>query len=152
MQDFNRRRLLKTLGISAVTIGLVPAMRPLKSISADEVDWYQNINRVKDPTNLTPKEKGHAPFLQVPDTIKSGDPFNVDIQIGENIHPMTSNHYIQWIEVYLGIDLVSRIEFSPLCPQAKVTIPIVVKEASTLRVLTRCNLHGIWENIKKVAL
>ena len=152
MQGFDRRRFLKTIGISAVTAGLATTVGSLKSVSADEVDWFQNVNRVKDPLNKTPKEKGHAPVVQWPINIKNGEPFNLDIQIGETLHPMTSNHYIQWIEVYLGIEQVSRIEFSPLCPQAKVTIPVAVKESATLRILARCNQHGIWETTKKITI
>ena len=49
MQGFDRRRFLKTLGVSTVTVGLATAIGALKSISADEVDWFQNVNRVKDP-------------------------------------------------------------------------------------------------------
>ncbi|MEK7699054.1 MAG: desulfoferrodoxin family protein, partial [Planctomycetota bacterium] len=109
MQDARRRTFLKTLGISALTAGLTPLMPSLKRVNAEEVDWFQGINRVKDPPmNLTPKEKGHAPFVQVPDGIKSGEPFNLAIQIGETLHPMTANHFIQWIEVYLGTDMVAR--------------------------------------------
>ena len=153
MQDARRRTFLKTLGISALTAGLTPLMPSLKRVNAEEVDWFQGINRVKDPPmNLTPKEKGHAPFVQVPDGIKSGEPFNLAIQIGETLHPMTANHFIQWIEVYLGTDMVARVEFSPLCPQAKTTIPMVLKEASTLRILSRCNLHGIWETARRIAV
>ena len=152
MQGFDRRKFLKTVGISAVTAGLATTVGSLRSVSADDVDWFQNVNRVKDPLNKTPKEKGHAPVVQWPINIKNGEPFNLDIQIGENLHPMTPNHYIQWVEAYLGTDLVSRIEFSPLCPQAKVTISVAVKEASTLRILTRCNLHGIWETAKTVSV
>ncbi len=134
-------------------MGLVHGTSFLNGATAEEVDWFQNINRVNDPPiNLTPKEKGHAPFIKIPDIIKNGEPFVLDIQIGENVHPMTANHYIQWIEVYAGIELISRIEFSPLCPQAKVTVPMVVKESSTLRVLTRCNLHGIWETTRKIVI
>ena len=150
MQGFDRRKFLKTIGISAVTAGLATTVGSLKSVSADEVDWFQNVTRVKAPLNKPPKEKGHAQVVQWPINIKNGEPFNLDIQIGETLHPMTSNHYIQWIEVYLGIEQVSRIEFSPLCPQAKVTIPVAVKESATLRILARCNLHGIWETTKKV--
>jgi len=153
MQDARRRTFLKTLGISALTAGLTPLIPSFKRVNAEEVDWFQGINRVKDPPmNLTPKEKGHAPFVQVPDGIKSGEPFNLAIQIGETLHPMTANHFIQWIEVYLGTDLVARVEFSSLCPQAKTTIPMVLKEASTLRILSRCNLHGIWETARRIAV
>ena len=152
MQSFNRRRLLKTFGISAIALGLGSTLGALKRGRADDIDWFQSINRIKDPITLTPKEKGHAPFVQIPGVVKSGEPFIVDVQIGETLHPMTAGHYIQWIEVYLGTDLISRVEFSPLCPQAKVTIPVAVKESSTLRILSRCNLHGIWETVKTVAV
>ena len=124
MQDARRRTFLKTLGISALTAGLTPLMPSLKRVNAEEVDWFQGINRVKDPPmNLTPKEKGHAPFVQVPDGIKSGEPFNLAIQIGETLHPMTANHFIQWIEVYLGTDLVARWNSHPSAPRPKRPFP-----------------------------
>ncbi len=153
MQGFHRRKFLKVLGVSAASMGLASVVGSTKSKAADEVDWFQNINRVKDPPmSLSPKEKGHAPSVHIPGAIKSGEPFQLEIQIGETLHPMTAGHYIQWIEVHLGTDLVSRIEFSPLCPQAKVTVPVAVKESSTLRILSRCNIHGIWETTRRVAL
>ena len=151
MQGFNRRGFLKTVGISTVVMGL-SSVAALKRGHAEDVDWFQNINRVKDPLNKTPKEKGHAPVINWPINIKSGEPFTVDIQVGENLHPMTANHYIQWIEVYLGTEQVVRTEFSPSCPQAKITIPIVLKESAALRVVTRCNLHGIWDSVKTIAV
>ncbi|MBM4054345.1 MAG: desulfoferrodoxin [Planctomycetes bacterium] len=152
MRNFNRRKFLKTIGISSLAVGMAPVIGSLKvSKAAEEIDWFQNINRVKDPpTSMTPKEKGHAPSVQLPGAIKAGEPFTLNIQVGETLHPMTPTHYIQWVEVYLGVELISRIEFSPLCPQAKVTIPVSVDKTSTLRVMSRCNLHGIWESTKEV--
>ncbi|MCF6148169.1 MAG: desulfoferrodoxin [Candidatus Kuenenia sp.] len=153
MRDFDRRKFLKTIGVSSLAIGMAPIIGSLKFSKADEIDWFQNINRVKDPPlSMTPKEKGHVPYVQLPGTVKAGEPFDLDIQIGHSLHPMTPTHYIQWIEIYLGIELVSRIELSPLCPQAKVTIPVSMSKSSTLRVMTRCNLHGIWESIKEVTV
>lgn len=151
MQNFDRRKFLKTIGVSSLALGMAPIMNSLKVSRADDIDWFENINRVKNPPlSMTPKEKGHAPHVQLPGTIKAGEPFTLDIQVGQSLHPMTSTHYIQWIEVYLGIELVSRIELSPLCPQAKVTIPVSVSKSSALRIMARCNLHGIWESIKEV--
>ena len=106
MECFNRRRLLKTFGISAIALGLGSTLGALKMGRADDVDWFQSINRIKDPITLTPKEKGHAPFVQISGVVKSGEPFIVDVQIGETLHPMTEGHYIQSIEVYLGTDQI----------------------------------------------
>lgn len=151
MRNFDRRKFLKTVGISSLAMGMAPILSSFKVSKADEIDWFQNINRVKNsPSSLTPKEKGHAPHVQLPRVVKAGESFTMGIQIGRSLHPMTSTHYIQWIEVYLGVDLISRIEFSPLCPQAKVTIPVSVGKSSTLRIMARCNLHGIWESIQDV--
>ena len=56
MQGFDRREILKAIIISAVTAGLATTVGSL-SFGADEVDWFQNVNRVKTLSNKTPKKK-----------------------------------------------------------------------------------------------
>lgn len=116
-----------------------------------ERDLFECINRVCDPDNMTKLEKKHAPVISVPSYFKANQTIYVTAQVGNIIHGMNPNHWIQWIEVYADNTLISRTEFSPQSPSAIVTVPLSVEKQTTLKVLERCNLHGIWESSQVVA-
>ncbi|MEE9201239.1 MAG: class II SORL domain-containing protein [Candidatus Brocadiales bacterium] len=115
-----------------------------------KVDLFKCINRVCDPNNLTPLERKHAPLISVPSYVKANQTIYLTATVGDIIHVMGPNHWIQWIEVYADNTLISRTEFTPQSPSAIVTVPIFVQKETTLKVLERCNLHGIWESSQKV--
>ena len=76
----------------------------------------------------------HLPFVQV-----DGD--NLHVQIGEVIHPMIAEHYIQWIyvETENGGQL---IKFMPDdIPQADVCL----RDDKPIAVYAYCNIHGLWK-------
>lgn len=116
-----------------------------------ERDLFKCINRVCDPASMTEMEKKHAPVISMPSYFKANQTIYVTAQVGNIIHVMNPNHWIQWIEVYADNTLISRIEFTPQSPSAIVTVPILVQKETTLKVLERCNLHGIWESSQVVA-
>lgn len=115
-----------------------------------EKDLFGCINRVCDPNNMTTLEKKHAPVISVPSYFKANQTIYVTAQVGNIIHGMDPNHWIQWIEVHADNALISRTEFSPQSPSAIVTVPLLVQKETTLKVLERCNLHGIWESSQVV--
>lgn len=147
MKILRRRDFLTGLVLFGSTLAAQGARAQIKEL---EVDWFKTINRVTDPHSLTPAEKKHAPVISIPSYVRSSQVFYLTAQIGETLHVMTPNHWIMWIEVYLDQALISRTEFSPLSPQATVTVPLVLDKESTLKVMQRCNLHGIWESTMRV--
>lgn len=64
----------------------------------------------------------------------------VKIKVGEAEHPMTPEHYIEWIEI-LTPDRVLRKYLKPgEKPEKEFTI-----RAGTFTTRIYCNLHGLWE-------
>ena len=65
----------------------------------------------------------------------------VTIQVGSVLHPMTEEHYIEWIFVGLKNGAL-KINLNP-GDEPKVTIPYHKEEI--LSVYSYCNLHGLWK-------
>ena len=104
---------------------------------------------------LTEMEKKHLPVIECPDSVKSGEPFLVKIKVGEVPHVSEEAHHVQWIEIKTGENLYSRVELTPVLSMAEITVTL--KKAgkhrtSTVRVIERCNLHGIWETKKDITV
>lgn len=135
---FNKGTLAQEVAVPPPTVAVPPPPA--------EIDWFKTINRVADPANLSTAEKKHAPVIGIPGYIKANQVFFLTVEVGRTLHVMTPNHWIMWIEVYLGNSLISRTEFSPLSPQPSVTVPLSVGGPTVLKVMEQCNLHGIWES------
>ncbi len=120
-----------------------------------EKSLFCGINRPADPANMTDLEKKHTPVIECPDTVKSGEPFQVRINIGSMPHVMEEGHHIQWIEVYFGQNFNARVDFTPSFTRPEITLTFVKggkHRTSTLRVIERCNLHGQWEATKEITV
>lgn len=112
--------------------------------------WGQ-INKAKNPGNLTTLEQAHVPAIVVNGTPKAGEPVKVTVRVGEgHMHPSTHDHFIQWIELYSGDILLGRVDLSPATSKPEVTFTVVLDNSTTLRARQNCNLHGTWENSKAV--
>ncbi|MCP4364789.1 MAG: hypothetical protein GY800_05760 [Planctomycetes bacterium] len=113
-------------------------------------DLFKCINRVCDPDNMSKLERKHAPVIRVPSFFKRNQTFYLTATVGDIIHPMGPDHWIEWVEVYANNVLISRTEFSSQSPSASVTVPLSVQDEATLKVMARCNKHGIWESSQTV--
>lgn len=112
-------------------------------------------NSPKDPSNMTDVEKKHTPVIECPDTVKSGDPFQVKINVGSMPHVMEEGHHIQWIDVYSGGNFNERIDLTPVFTRPEITITLVKggkHRTANLKVVERCNLHGQWEASKEITV
>jgi superoxide reductase len=117
------------------------------------------VNRVKDQARKTPLEKSHAPAISAPASVKAGEPFPVEISVGEILHVMGPTHWIEYIELAIGNEPAGRIDLQSngyLKPKGTflVTLP---KEAApsgkvTLVATQRCNLHGYWESSMDISV
>lgn len=120
-----------------------------------EKGMFCGINQPKDRASLSDLEKKHLPVIECPDSVKAGEPFQVKITVGELPHVSEEGHHIQWIEIKFGENLYTRIEVTPVFsrPEAVVTLVKHGKhDKRTLRVIERCNLHGLWESTKDIAV
>lgn len=64
------------------------------------------------------------------------------VYVGSTEHPMTEEHYIQWIELING-DYVNR---KYLKPGEKPEALFYVKKADNLIAREHCNVHGLWKD------
>jgi superoxide reductase len=120
-----------------------------------EKGLFCGINQPSDSANLTEMEKKHLPVIECPDTVKSGEPFQVKIKVGEVPHVSEEAHHIQWIEIKTGENLYSRVELVPVLsiPEVTVTLKKAGKHrTSSIRVIERCNIHGLWETKKDITV
>ncbi|MBN1134521.1 MAG: class II SORL domain-containing protein [Methanosarcinaceae archaeon] len=120
-----------------------------------EKGFFNGINRPLEPSNLTEMEMKHLPVIETPDTITAGEPFDVTISVGNIPHVMEVAHHIQWVDLYLGENFITKVLFTPVFTRARATITIVENGdggTAILRAVERCNVHGIWENTKDIAV
>jgi superoxide reductase len=64
-------------------------------------------------------------------------------------------HHIQWIDLYSGGNFITKVILTPVFMTAKATINMVksgAHETATLRAVIRCNVHGMWESEKEIAV
>ncbi len=107
------------------------------------------LNKPKDWTNLPDMAKKHVPIIEAPNKVKANEPFTVKVKVGgiDGIeHPNTLTHWINWVALYAGERLISRVEFAAeLTDRYVVTLNVTLNETTTLRAQEFCNLHGVWE-------
>lgn len=151
----DRRTFLTATAIGSISSGFTASLATAERFFPTKVDMtlFDSINRAKDPAKKTPLEKSHAPAISAPSSVKAGEPFLVEVSIGENIHVMGPAHWIEYIELSIGNEPAGRIEFQPkgfLRPNVSFSV-VIPKDAVpagkvTLVALERCNLHGLWES------
>jgi superoxide reductase len=152
--NMDRRTFLKSATIGTVAVGIAGeafAIEKYFPVKADQ-SLFETINRVKDPSHKTPLEKSHAPVITAPGKVKAGEPFSIEVSVGEVMHPMGQTHWIEFIALNIGNEPAGRIDFQPMgYLNPKVTFTVVLTKESapsgkvTLIVHQRCNLHGYWE-------
>lgn len=77
----------------------------------------------------------HVPVIEIEDE-------KVTVVVGSTLHPMTEEHYIQWI--YLKTNKgVQRKSLSPTDePKAEF---IIADDEVVVEAYEYCNLHGLWK-------
>ena len=78
------------------------------------------------------KEK-HVPVVEK-------TPTGIKVKIGSVEHPMEENHYIEWIEVFVGPKTYRKYLHAGEKPEAEFTL-----SADKLEVREYCNVHGLWK-------
>jgi superoxide reductase len=107
-----------------------------------EKSLFCGVNNPADASNLTDMEK-------------NGEAFEVTVKVGSMPHVMEEVHHIQWIDLYSGGNFITKVILTPVFMTAKATINMVksgAHETATLRAVSRCNVHGMWESEKEIAV
>ncbi len=122
-----------------------------------EKGLFCGINRPKNASDLSDMEKKHIPVIDAPDEVRPGEPFKVTINVGEIPHVMEEAHHIQWIEVSFGQNFHTRIELTPVFTRPEITVTLVrhgkgSHDTGAMRVIERCNMHGLWEAVKDIRI
>ena len=117
------------------------------------------------------KTEKHVPVIECPDKVKAGDWVPVTVTIGKAVaHPNTTEHHIRWIQVFFcpegeksAYDL-GRFLFNahgesteganagPVYTHHAATFSFKTAKAGTVNAVSFCNIHGLWESSRAVAL
>lgn len=117
------------------------------------------------------KSEKHVPVIEGPDTVKANENFQVTVSIGKEVaHPNTTEHHIRWIQLFFKpegekfIVQVGNFEFSAHGESAaganegsvhthhSVTATLKISKPGVLVAASLCNIHGLWENTRSIAL
>ena len=115
------------------------------------------------------KTEKHAPVIECPDEVKSGEVFEVRASLGKEIaHPNTTEHHIRWISLYFHAEgekfnyHVGHFEFNahgestegpdsgPVYTHHTVTAGMKLLKSGILHAVAFCNIHGLWESLKEI--
>ncbi len=116
------------------------------------------------------KKEKHSPVIEVI-AAKKGQPVTIQVNIGKEIpHPNTSEHHINWIDVYFqptgekfAIQL-AKFEFaahgasitgansSTIYTEPDVTLKFKTEKSGTLYASSYCNIHGLWASSQELKL
>jgi desulfoferrodoxin-like iron-binding protein len=102
--------------------------------------------------NLTELEKKHTPIITIDNACSAslgGTCMDVHVTVGEIQHVMESEHFIDFIDVYVDKRYISRVVFT-----AKKMYPSVHlclnTNAGMISVIAHCNVHGNWRSKIKI--
>lgn len=140
---------------SVVSAGRLSLGQEYFPVQVDENLW-KGINRVKNPQEETVLETLHVPVITAPQKVKAGEPFDVNVSIGRNLHPMGPTHWIEYVQFGIGNEPVGTLIFRShgyLKPQTKFAVVLDERlkgRKISLVATIRCNLHGIWQHYMNV--
>jgi superoxide reductase len=117
------------------------------------------------------KKEKHVPVIDAPDRVKKGEMFKVKVSVGKEIaHPNKTEHHIRWIMVYFKPGggsfpfQIGKAEFtahgestegpdtSSIYTHHAVTLTFKTDKPGTLFAASYCNIHGLWQSSKEIAV
>jgi len=103
------------------------------------------------------KVESHTPKIQAPDRVKADELFTVKVTVGP--HPNTVEHSIRRIEVYFYEEerpfnpiLLTETSLTPVYSEPDVSVNLKLKKGGTIYAVEYCNIHGLWEARKEIAV
>jgi len=117
------------------------------------------------------KKEKHVPVIECEDKVNADEWAAVKVSVGKDIaHPNTTEHHIVWIQAYfvpdggkLAYDL-GRFQFNahgasgegpntgPVWTHHMAKFKFKTNKPGTLNAVSYCNIHGLWESSKKIAI
>ncbi len=76
----------------------------------------------------------HVPVIEKTDT-------GIKVKVGSIAHPMTEDHYIQWIEV-----VSDKLSYKKFLKPGDTPEALFNIQTNKITVRAYCNLHGLWKN------
>lgn len=110
------------------------------------------------------KNEKHVPVIQSPEKVKKGEEVKVKVLVGEEIkHPNTLEHHISWIKLFfhpeggkfpieIGTYSFTAHGEGDIVNEPYVVTKIKLDKSGTIYALSYCNIHGLWENSKKISI
>lgn len=117
------------------------------------------------------KTEKHVPVIDSPDSVKKGEFFKVTLTVGKEIaHPNTTAHHIRWIALFFLPDgekfpyQIGRFEFaahgestlgadtSTVFTHPETVCAWKTEKPGTLFASSYCNIHGLWQNSKRLGV
>ncbi|MEN7982180.1 MAG: desulfoferrodoxin [Nanoarchaeota archaeon] len=105
----------------------------LHSGAGDLVCCGENMKLIEEKTQDPEKGEKHVPIQEKNDE-------GVVVKVGEVEHPMTDEHYIEWIEISTDKGVSKKFLKPGEKPEAKFPVKKNVKTREY------CNLHGLWKD------
>lgn len=117
------------------------------------------------------KKEKHVPVIDAPAAVKKGEFFKVGVSVGKEIaHPNKTEHHICWIEVFFQADnekfpyQIGKFEFdahgasgagpdsSTIYTDPEAILSFRTDKPGTILASSYCNIHGLWQNSKKLTV
>ncbi len=117
------------------------------------------------------KTEKHVPVIECPDQVKADEYFDVKVGLGKEVaHPNTTEHHIRWVSLYFHPEGgkftydIGHFEFDahgestdgpnegPVYTNHVATASMKTTQPGTLHAVAYCNIHGLWESTKEIAL
>ncbi len=117
------------------------------------------------------KTEKHVPLIECAESVKGGELFEIRVTIGKEVaHPNTTDHHIRWIQVFFHPaegkftyqlanceftahgEAVEGADKGPVYTHHGVTVTVKIDRPGTIYALSLCNIHGLWENSKEIAV
>ncbi len=86
------------------------------------------------PNTVDAANEKHLPVAELRDG-------KLTVKVGSVAHPMTEEHYIQWI----CLQTESGFQIKKLLPSALPEAQFVLGDEQPVAVYAYCNLHGLWK-------
>ncbi len=83
------------------------------------------------------QDEGQEKHVPIVEKTESG----IKVKVGSIEHPMTEEHYIEWIEIRKGNKLPKKF----LKPGEKPEAKFCIKEED-IEARAYCNIHGLWKS------
>jgi desulfoferrodoxin-like iron-binding protein len=104
------------------------------------------VKRPLDPENFSEEEREHVPVIQINRTCNISSHrgcLGIHIGIGETEHEMLSEHFINFIDIYVDKKYIMRALLTPRKIHPAFNLHLNVR-TGRLAVIGNCNVHGSW--------